>query len=379
MRKILFDLYEAQPALTSKFHGGGEYIKAVFRQLINRYFNQMEIAVFYDETKFLDQWILEELKQKNIKTYSVRKEEDIAGILKQENFDVFYSGLPYYYKREWIPEKVKVVGTIHGLRFVEMPGDQYACLYGGFRANLKEWIRYRVRKLYQKKKIEEFRGCIDLLDEIVCVSSHTHFSVLNHFPQARDKNIRVFYTPQKVAKFCESDTPLVEGKYILIMGGDRWIKNCYREILAFENLFDNGELEEYKIVIVGGASDGIKRKMKHSDRYIIRNYVENDELENLYCFCELFVYASLNEGFGMPPLEVMKYGRTCIVSGVCSLPEICGPAAYYVNPYDVGEIAGRVLQALNEKKPEEAVRMQFEKIQKRQCEDLDKVCRSIIG
>ena len=108
------------------------------------------------------------------------------------------------------------------------------------------------------------------------------------------------------------------------------------------------------------------------------DYVDIDKLESLYKYCDLFLYASLNEGFGMPPLEAMKYGKTCIVSGVCSLPEICGDAVYYVNPYDINEIASRILNAAMVKITPNKVITQYSKIHERQENDLDKLCEFII-
>lgn len=378
MKTLLFDLFEAQPALTSKFHGGGEYIKAVFENLIKKYWGKYKLIVFYDQDKFLDDWIINILKDKEIKTYFVKIEEDIKYIFKKEKIDVFYSGLPYYYKRDYIPKNVKIIGTIHGLRFLELPADKYAYLYTKGEKSLKEKIRYYGKNIYKQKKYQEFLSCIDLLDVIVCVSNHTRFSVLKNFPKYKDRRIHVLYTPQKKANKYVGAVLNEEQKFILLLGGDRWIKNCYREIIALEELFQNGYLKNYKVVVVGGLSDHIRHKISNFEKYDIRNYVETEELEELYSKCDIFLYASLNEGFGMPPLEAMKYGTTCVISGVCSLPEVCGDAVYYVNPYDVDEIAGRILNAAAIKINEDKVIAQFQKIYERQKEDLNRLCELII-
>ena len=56
MKKVLFDLLSAQPIGTSKYHGGGEYIKRVFKCLVDEFSENLEITVFYDKDKFLDEW-----------------------------------------------------------------------------------------------------------------------------------------------------------------------------------------------------------------------------------------------------------------------------------------------------------------------------------
>ena len=58
----------------------------------------------------------------------------------------------------------------------------------------------------------------------------------------------------------------------------------------------------------------------------------------------MFIYPSINEGFGYPPLEAMSKSIPVAASAVCSIPEVCGDAALYFNPYDIEEIANRIVQ-----------------------------------
>lgn len=378
MKKVLFDLMESQPALTSKFHGGGEYIKAVFKNLTDNYLGECEIIVFFNPDKFLDEWIYDIIEKKNIRYYHIHNDSEISKVFDQETIDIFYSGMPYYYQKKSFPEAVRIKGTIHGLRFVEMPSDKYAYIYSDGKESIKERIRCVVSNFYKRKKIEQFRSSIELIDDLICVSNHTKYSILSHYPSVKEKGIEVFYTPQKEAQLYTNEHSPIDSKYILLMGGDRWIKNGYRAVMALEKLFAQGHLADYRVVVVGGLSKKIRSNLKFNSKYIIKGYVETEELEALYKFCDLFVYPSLNEGFGMPPLEAMKYGRTCVVSGVCSLPEVCGDAVYYINPYDIDEIATRILMATENKKSKEDVLQQFNRIYKRQKEDLDKLCEFII-
>jgi glycosyltransferase involved in cell wall biosynthesis len=74
------------------------------------------------------------------------------------------------------------------------------------------------------------------------------------------------------------------------------------------------------------------------DRIHFLGYVNDDELERLYSKALMFVYPSLYEGFGIPPIEAMSYGCPVIVSNTTSLPEVCKQGAIYVNPKDISEI-----------------------------------------
>ena len=117
----------------------------------------------------------------------------------------------------------------------------------------------------------------------------------------------------------------------------------------------------------------------HRNCIIDLGYVETDVLETLYNGCQLLLYPSLNEGFGLPPLEAMKYGKTCVVSGICSIPEICGCAAYYVNPFDIHEISTRILYALDNPIDPNLAISQYNKILEKEQEDLMGLCRFIIN
>jgi len=72
--------------------------------------------------------------------------------------------------------------------------------------------------------------------------------------------------------------------------------------------------------------------------------VSTDELEQLYeqAFC--FVYPSLNEGFGYPPLKAMGYGTPVIASSATSIPEVCDDAACYFSPTNMDDMAARILR-----------------------------------
>jgi glycosyltransferase involved in cell wall biosynthesis len=77
-----------------------------------------------------------------------------------------------------------------------------------------------------------------------------------------------------------------------------------------------------------------------------RRFVDDDELPRLYAQADAFLFASLNEGFGLPPLEAMACGTPVVASCVTSMPEILGDAAFLVEPTDserIFEAARRLL------------------------------------
>jgi glycosyltransferase involved in cell wall biosynthesis len=70
--------------------------------------------------------------------------------------------------------------------------------------------------------------------------------------------------------------------------------------------------------------------------------VSDDELKSLYANAACFIYPSLYEGFGLPPLEAMSSGCPVIAACAGSLPEVCGDAALYCNPRSPQDIADKI-------------------------------------
>jgi len=130
-------------------------------------------------------------------------------------------------------------------------------------------------------------------------------------------------------------------------------KNLVRIIEAFSalraELEKEGKYQDLKLIIIGDELS------KHPDlrRTVIRSGVQNevrflgfvpiDTLRIFYDLAKVFVFPSLYEGFGLPPLEAMAHGTPVVTSNTSSLPEVVGNAAVLVNPENVFEIM-RALQ-----------------------------------
>lgn len=148
-------------------------------------------------------------------------------------------------------------------------------------------------------------------------------------------------------------------------------KNVVRMIEAFSALKTELEKEQafpdLKLIIIGDDVSG----NPDLRRTVIRSGVQNDVrflgfvpievLRTFYDTAKIFVFPSLYEGFGLPPLEAMAHGTPVVTSNVSSLPEVVGNAAVLVHPENVFEIMRalhRVLldQALREKMKERSYR-----------------------
>ena len=137
--------------------------------------------------------------------------------------------------------------------------------------------------------------------------------------------------------------------FLLFVGSIEPRKNLIRLLKAYL-ILPQYIKRHFKIFLVGfkGWRNAevfeLLNKMKENVEYL--GYVNNEELADLYRKASCFIYPSLYEGFGLPPLEAMACGCPVVVSNVTSLPEVCGDAAYYIDPNDVENIAGGIQKVL---------------------------------
>jgi len=141
----------------------------------------------------------------------------------------------------------------------------------------------------------------------------------------------------------------VPENYVLFVGSIEPRKNLLRLLQAYLALPERVQ-REHRLLLAGfkGWENreiiGLLEKLKGRVQYL--GYVDTETLAALYRGAACFVYPSLYEGFGLPPLEAMACGCPAVVSRVASLPEVCGEAACYVDPVDTESIAEGILKVL---------------------------------
>jgi glycosyltransferase involved in cell wall biosynthesis len=242
----------------------------------------------------------------------------------------------------WLMPKPYVV-TIH---------DMSSFLYGDM-AGLKENAR-----LYL------FRRGLTRADRVIAVSAATRRDVENLLG-VRPERIRQVYSapdPRFLSPSTRSDQDQLLERYqiqqpfLLYAGRIRRHKNLPRLIEAFAvvraELEQHPKYHELRLIIIGdeiSKHPEVRRAMVQTrTEQVVRflGFVPFETLKMFYSTAAAFVFPSLYEGFGLPPLEAMASGTPVITSSVSSLPEVVGDAAVVVNPENVFDIARGIRDVL---------------------------------
>jgi glycosyltransferase involved in cell wall biosynthesis len=270
--------------------------------------------------------------------YSVREQLRVPLDLRREGIDLFHA--PHYVLPPLVP--CRSVVTIHDcihLRFPQYLPNRFAYAYA--RASL--WI------------------AAHRSNRVLTVSEASKRDILKYFRVPPGK-INVIYNAiderygeppddEEVARVRERYQ--LNDPFVLYAGNIKPHKNLERLIEAFHTL-RKGDLEHVKLLIIGDEISKYATLRRAVHHYKLHKHVRffgfvpDKTLAVLYRLAGLFVFPSLYEGFGLPPLEAMASGTPVITSNVSSLPEVVGDAALLIDPYDSGAIAAAMRRVLTE-------------------------------
>ena len=180
----------------------------------------------------------------------------------------------------------------------------------------------------------------------------------------------------------------INGPYLLYVGNMEPRKNLIRLLRAFRLLKKEINIS-HQLVLAGGSGwrNGELyqelRAFEAAGDVVMTGYVTSEEKNTLYSCATAFVFPSLYEGFGMPPLEAMHFGCPVVCANTASLPEVVGDAAELVDPMEVDSIAEGMLRVLtDESHRTELVRKGFIQAKKFNWEDsankLTQICREVL-
>lgn len=192
--------------------------------------------------------------------------------------------------------------------------------------------------------------------EIITVSEHTKRDIVTRLGVRPEKISVIYhgidpaYKPQKDGSKLKStlEKYSIKGDFIFYVGNHFMNKNLERLITAFS------EIKNKNVQLVLGGKPDTRRKALYempnrlgvSERVTFIGRVDDEDLPRLYSACTLFIFPSLYEGFGLPPLEAMSCGAPVLSSSATSLPEVVGDGAILFNPYETAEIKASIDRAL---------------------------------
>jgi glycosyltransferase involved in cell wall biosynthesis len=208
---------------------------------------------------------------------------------------------------------------------------------------------FRTPEAYVRAK----RHILSKADAILCVSESSRQDLL-HFYDVDEKKTHVVhhgFTPLEEGPLTTPSLPPVESSYLLYVGSRTEYKNFMLLLDAFAL---SGLAQDYRLVAVGGGPGSSEEeakisKLRIAGRVDLISRVSDQKLAALYRNASLFVYPSLYEGFGFPPLEAMSLGCPVLANRTSSLPEVCGDAAFYFQSQDPGELAKALVSTLGDK------------------------------
>jgi glycosyltransferase involved in cell wall biosynthesis len=181
-----------------------------------------------------------------------------------------------------------------------------------------------------------------------------HLRVKANKVEAIPLAVRGGFRPMPLAQTVQTRKRLgVEDDFLLFVGTLEPRKNLLTLLKALEQIIGDSSLRP-QLVIAGGEGwlmDELStfiKKASIGDRLCLTGYLKDDELCALYSSCKVFIYPSIYEGFGLPPLEAMACGAPVIAGRIPALQETLGSAAHLVEPMNVEALAKSIAGLLQD-------------------------------
>ncbi len=302
--------------------GSGQYARCVLDE-ISRLAPDVRLEMVKPRRR--DDWSKLYFEQVQFPREAARMKADIAFV-------------PY-----WAPplaSRVPVVVTIHDVSYEAHP----------------EWFRWSNRLSFRLFS----RWAAKTARRIITVSEYSKTEIMKHYRTPENK-IRVISEAvgegfQRILdKNCLDQTKQkynINRPFILFVGQIHTRRNIERLLQVFYDLKTKKKID-HQLILVGqniwpflDLDSRIKENGLEGE-VIYLDYIPRPDLVGLYNLASVFVYPSLYEGFGLPPLEAMACGTPVVSSNVASIPEVVGNAGLLVDPYNAGELSEAIWSIIN--------------------------------
>jgi len=216
--------------------------------------------------------------------------------------------------------------ALHDLAFIENPA----------------WFKKSFALYYRKMIPAMLRKCL----AVITVSEFSKNEIEKHYSFTKGKVYVIHSSPASATRENFSDSPdilkrfgLEERQYFLSVSSLEPRKNLATLIKAFGRLNN----KTVRLVLIGKKERSFSAISFDDDPLVVfPGYLQDSEVNTFYRNAACFVYPSLYEGFGLPPIEAMVNECPVIASAIPSHNEICADGALYVNPYDADDITAKM-------------------------------------
>jgi glycosyltransferase involved in cell wall biosynthesis len=250
--------------------------------------------------------------------------------LIRNNIDVLYC--PYNNEALFSTKKIPQIITVHDLIPLMWQDD--------FKITANLWKYLYIPTIRNAKAV-------------ITVSENTKQDILKFCKISADK---VFVVSNGFSTFTDigdSGSSCIDSPYILYVCSSHYpYKNLLKLFDAYHTIYSDFS---HQLVVVGKSvprfTPQVKSKIAElglERKILLLENLSNSELTRLYKGADLFVYPSMYEGFGIPPLEAMFHEIPVVAANASSIPEVCGQAALYIEPDSVDSIADGIRKALTD-------------------------------
>ncbi|MBT4122005.1 glycosyltransferase family 4 protein [bacterium] len=320
----------------TKYRGLGRYIKKLVDGVI-KLDNKNYYVIFltnenYDEFSTSNKRVKKVLM--NARWYSLKEQILVPWIIKKEKVDLMHFphfNVPLRYNKKYIV-------TIHDLiidhfpdsRATNLPKWQYSLKLKGY----KRIMKHAVAKANKIIVPSEF-GKVDLVS-------------LYQVPQEKISVIYEGYFLDKTQAESEISRFNIDKPYLLYVGSAYPHKNLDKLLEVFNKL---NKQNKYQLVFVGEVDEFYRKLQKkvNNSNVIFTGYVSESELKTLYQNSLIYVFPSLYEGFGLPPLEAQAHSVPVISSNKSCLVEILKDSVIYFDPNNESDMFDKIDMLLSDK------------------------------
>lgn len=335
--------------------GIGRYLKNLLFFLYKNHANEINLKLIGPKNSIEEFFKEKGINGKNIQIvdfsapiYSIQEQiilpRIINRILEDNEATKNIVFVPHYNVPLCLKNGTNLVVTIHDITPLKFPN-----WFSPIRSKILEIV---LKSAFKKAK------------KIITVSNYIKQDLIKYFSTIKDleRKIEVIYNgfnPEEFSPLPEEEVnkilekySLPKKKYLLFVGRRKEHKNIDRLIVAFKRILE--DFPDMFLVIVGPKlkeEDFVDKTIEREEvtgRVICIDGVRDKELIGIYQSARLFVFPSLSEGFGFPPLEAMSLGVPVVASNTSSIPEVVNNSAVLVNPYDVDDIYQGIKKVLED-------------------------------